>query len=201
MLRHRRKGSAVNSTHEDRAIAVVRTRLPYTDRRSLSQAWFSALHLAAEETLPAAVRGERGAVPAAGSTGRPQPPPGALARGRPPLVENRNHEVGARVSGRLEMRTLVPVPDRNAPGGPAPRPAVAPGRSSPAFRTALTFGVAGERVQLLLRREGATLLVVALCRPAVEGLVRRALGLAAAQVRLSGDSVRADVQTTCEVRA
>ncbi len=78
----------------------------------------------------------------------------------------------------------------------------APGvRDYPAFRTSLSFGVAGERVQLLLRREGATLQVIALCRPGVEPVVRRALALAAAHVWLQGDRLRADVRVVAEARA
>src|SRR5580700_7978450 len=33
-------------------IAVIATRLPYIDRRSLSEAWFSALHLASDGPSP-----------------------------------------------------------------------------------------------------------------------------------------------------
>jgi hypothetical protein len=77
-----------------------------------------------------------------------------------------------------------------SPEVPAPERA----RTHPPLRTVLTLGVAGERVALLLRREGATLHVVAVCRPAVENAVRHALTLAAAHVRGGGDSLRASVR-------
>ncbi len=69
-------------------------------------------------------------------------------------------------------------------------------RSYPPRRTSLTVGLGRERVQLVLRREGAVLHVIAVCRPEVAALVRRALASADAYVRSSGDSLRASVQTT-----
>jgi hypothetical protein len=59
----------------------------------------------------------------------------------------------------------------------------------------LTFGVHGERVALSLRREGSTLHVVAVCRPEVEGIVRRALACVDLYLRVRGESVRASVST------
>jgi NAD(P)-dependent dehydrogenase (short-subunit alcohol dehydrogenase family) len=71
-------------------------------------------------------------------------------------------------------------------------------RSYPPRRTSLTVGIGRERVQLVLRREGAVLHVIAVCRPEVAALVRRALASADAYVRGSGDTLRASVQTTEE---
>jgi hypothetical protein len=68
-------------------------------------------------------------------------------------------------------------------------------RSYPPRRTSLTVGLGRERVQLVLRREGAVLHVIAVCRPEVAALVRRALAAADAYVRGSGDTLRASVQT------
>ncbi len=51
----------------DRSFAVVKMRLPYTDRRALSQAWFSALALAADgSTPPPALRSRDGITPPCG---------------------------------------------------------------------------------------------------------------------------------------
>jgi len=69
-------------------------------------------------------------------------------------------------------------------------------RSYPPRRTSLTVGLGRERVQLVLRREGAVLHVIAVCRPEVAALVRRALASADAYVRGNGDTLRASVQTT-----
>jgi len=183
----------VNRTDESRTIAVVRTRLPYTDRRSLSQAWFSALHLSEEASAPPASRAR-------------QAPAGALAVGGSRGLQGSDR--GANASG---SSPALAAPLRGAPrtlprgGGEwAPARAVrarAPGNASPTvarrhapLRTSLTVGVAGERVALLLRRDGPTLHVVAVCRPAVESAVRLALALAAAQMHEHGDSVRASVR-------
>jgi hypothetical protein len=73
------------------------------------------------------------------------------------------------------------------------RDAFARARSYDGYRTSLTFGVGGERVALVLRREGATLHVVALCRPAVADIVRRALARADHELRAHGESIRASV--------
>jgi hypothetical protein len=68
-------------------------------------------------------------------------------------------------------------------------------RSYAPFRTSLTFGVEGERVALLLRREGGTLHVVALCRPEIAELVRRALASADLHLRARGEAIRGSVKT------
>lgn len=185
----------MNRTDESRTIAVMRTRLPYTDRRSLSQAWFSALHLgdAAPSTPHARNLPAFAAAPGTGprlrASGDVVP---EAARMAARAAGPRRAFTGAAESG---SGTIVPATARLR-NGASPDAGVAyemPGRR-PAVRTSLTFGVAGERVALLLRREGATLHVVALCRPAVEGAVRRALVLAGAQVRSSGTALRAAVE-------
>ncbi len=186
----------MNRTVENRAIAVVRTRLPYTDRRSLSQAWFSALRLASDGPSPRVARGPCAAA-APLAAGRPRP----LSRGpealrRPPPSVAAAFATGARAVPVAAFGGGVRIRSAEAP---AERAANCPSaRSYPPFRTSLTLGVAGDRVALLLRREGTTLHVVALCRPAVESTVRRALALAAAHVRLHGDSLRASVRTLPE---
>ncbi len=180
----------MNRTDENQTIAVVRTRLPYTDRRSLSQAWFSALHVS---------EGPR-AQPAASN----RAPAHALASaaGRPP---NGRRTAGAtREAASMLRRTrdaFAPAPRGGFESSPAratrhaatvaPRPRPS---GHPPLRTSLTVGVAGERVALVLRRDGATLHVVAVCRPAVERAVREALARAAAHVRGSGDALRASVR-------
>jgi hypothetical protein len=188
------RGSAVNRTDESRTIAVVRTRLPYTDRRSLSQAWFSALHLSEEASAPPPVRAGRAlasAVPVSGRREMPGCNRGASGAGRSPACEPpfRGAARALPRGGGGEWMPARAVRAR-APGD-AP-PAVA--RRHAPLRTSLTVGVAGERVALLLRRDGATLHVIAVCRPAVENAVRHALALAAAQMREHGDAVRATVR-------
>ncbi len=188
----------MNRTDENRTLAVVRTRLPYTDRRSLSQAWFSALHLSENATSHIEARTRRVA------------PPGAAERREPPAAGARAATGAARGGVRTEPRAraggaLAPAgssePSRARTGeasGGANAYATVARRAR--LRTTLTFDVAGERVALLLRRDGATLHVVALCRPAVESAVRRALALAGAQVRSQGDELRAGVRTCAASR-
>ncbi|MBC5801535.1 MAG: hypothetical protein GIX03_00665, partial [Candidatus Eremiobacteraeota bacterium] len=146
-----------------RSIAVVKMRLPYTDRRSLSQAWFSALHLAEER-------------PRSGCcSGRPGPP---LQPERPPTVQRgtsaapRSGEAanGGR-DGSVVRRAFVAGSEAVQQRGRVERARVAVrasferSRSYPPFQSSLTVGVGGARVQLVLRRDGETLHVVALCAP------------------------------------
>ncbi|MBD5607073.1 MAG: hypothetical protein IAI48_18610 [Candidatus Eremiobacteraeota bacterium] len=56
-------------------------------------------------------------------------------------------------------------------------------------------------MQLLLRRDGATLHVVAICRPQVAEIVRRALALADAHLRLRGEAVHSSVTSFADAEA
>lgn len=171
------------------AIAVVETRLPYIDRRALSQAWFSALHLTADRCA------------------------GARANSAP--EQRREPQLSrARIAAHTARSAAMQAPARPASGrAAASRSAAAQrmetqtrglkmrlrppyARSYPPARAAFTIGVDGARVALLIRREGGTLHVVALCSARHVELVRRALAGAAAALGASGDTVRAAVRTT-----
>jgi hypothetical protein len=186
----------VNRTDENRTIAVVRTRLPYTDRRSLSQAWFSALHLS-EAPSASTARGPRrapGAALAAYEGPRPSGPPNAAGKaGEAPWLAPRHR-------GGVESAAAGDgcAPGRAARSRPSPAKLGPRARSHPPLRTSLTVGVAGERVALVLRRDGTTLHVVAVCRPGVEDAVRRALAQAAAEVRRHGEAMQASVRALGE---
>lgn len=182
-----------------RSIAVVKMRLPYTDRRSLSQAWFSALHIAEDRPPPSRCSGRRHLLPFLGR-------PAAAQRG-----VSASPSVGGTSSNGA--RNDAPVRRANILGSETPqqgarveRPRVAvrtsPAhvRSYPPFQSSLTVGVGGARVQLVLRRDGETLHVVALCAPRNVDLVRRALACAQAHLRARGDVLRAVVREA-EVRA
>jgi hypothetical protein len=178
-------------TAHNEKIAVISARLPYVDRRALSEAWFSALHLASDGPLS------------------PKPPERRLAATLRAAVRPL---AGARLGGRgaplgaaplrlrAPQRAARPSTDLSAPHATSTRAVVAPqtfarARSYAPFRTSLTFGVDGERVALLLRREGVTLHVVALCRPEVADRVRRALASADLHLRARGEAIRASVKT------
>jgi hypothetical protein len=169
-------------------IAVIATRLPYIDRRSLSEAWFSALHLASDGPPPQ-TGPRRGNAEAERFNARRLESHDGPAE-HPPEAQPAGKDTVAR-SSRSQ------APNAPLPPSPARRGAVAEAgtvaRSYPPFRTSLTFGVHGERVALSLRREGSTLHVVAVCRPEVEGVVRRALACVDLYLRVRGESVRASV--------
>lgn len=184
----------MNDSHPK--IALVQSRLPYIDRRALSEAWFSALHLASagppapdtcarpvatfERTFPAAARATAG--PRAVATCASQTP-SRVTRATSPQSASEAVPARSRAAGR---RSALPPP------APAQRTA-AP------FCTSLTIALDAGRVQLLLRRDGGTLHVIALCRPGVAETVRRALALADAQLRLAGEPLRSSVRT-CDQR-
>jgi hypothetical protein len=149
-------------------VAVIAADVARTDRRALSEAWYSTLHLArtgtpapstarprphAAQAAPAAPR--RAHAPAAPS---PQPP---ARRSRPlPRVAAAPADVGRRApveAARGVERALAALAG-------APRSA-----------RAQTIEVAGGRVRLLVRRDGGTTRVVALCSAALREPVERAL--------------------------
>jgi hypothetical protein len=171
-------GDVVTDIADNRSGAVVRTRLPYTDRRSLSQAWFSALHLAdagVERSIPSRRASNRNSAAAA-----PVRRPAATARA---VASNRLDPQIDLAARRTRSREAVKRAEL----------AFDAARSYPPFRTSLTVGVDGARIKLLLRRAGPTLHVIALCAPAHVDLVRRALARADAHLRCGGESVRASV--------
>jgi hypothetical protein len=183
-------GDVVTDIADNRSGAVVRTRLPYTDRRSLSQAWFSALHLAdagVERSIPSRRAGDppfpRDGIRASNRKSAAAAPvrlPAATARA---VASNRLDPQIDLAARRTRSREAVKRAEL----------AFDAARSYPPFRTSFTVGVDGARIKLLLRRAGPTLHVIALCAPAHVDLVRRALARADAHLRCGGESVRASV--------
>jgi hypothetical protein len=170
-------------------VAVVATHLAATDRRALSQAWYSALHLAErtaparQHRLPPASPGSPGTAPAAcrSESGR-----GASAAGGRNVRDPRS----ATICPRGENAT---APDRRAPktelarrieNGVARRRAI---EGSAAF--AVRAG--SERVHVLVRCSGAQTRIVAVCSPPLRERVERAL--AHARFALAGRGVAAEV--------
>ncbi len=175
------------------ALAVLRTRLPYVDRRSLSEAWFSALHLAASGPV------------AGGSAGGNAVARETAPRSAPVLPGGRDlpgHTVNAVAPRATPEARPTPSPSRE-PGRPFERrsePKAVVRAEPPVPKRfvragSLTLGAGRSRVQLVLRREGAVLHVVALCRRDSVDLVGRALAGAGLHVRSygAGESVRATV--------
>jgi hypothetical protein len=190
------KGNAVNENVDVRpSFAMLRTQLPYVDRRSLSEAWFSALHLVARDAQ------------------RTPAPHGASGSDRPggPRAATRTTNGAGPSSGVTRATTAqryasaLAVTGAGSDVGVRDRASTSPvshiGRAvvrRPSYsvrHTSLTLDVDGSRVALMLRREGNVLHVIALCRPDVATLVSRALARADAHLRRGGDTVRASVRT------
>ncbi len=174
------------------AIAVVRTRMPYVDRRSLSEAWFSAFHPVAPEVARGeAAERERAVAPAAPKVRQAHEPHPRAVAGYPSTASRPTAGDSRRDGMPIEVKRSGTQRSRSVHAHAVETCS----RSYPPRRTSLTVGLGRERVQLVLRREGAVLHVIAVCRPEVAALVRRALASADAYVRGSGDTLRASVQT------
>jgi hypothetical protein len=154
------------------AVTILATQLATTDRRALSQAWYSALHLA---------EGERSGV----STGTP--PRTACVetssarreiiageeRGAP-----RERVALARHSTRHHRLTAAPAFERRAPKTELSRRIERVlARRRPFDGTAsFAISVAEGRVHVLVRSDGGRTRVVAICAPTLRERVERALG-------------------------
>lgn len=164
-------------------VAVIATSVARTDRRALSEAWYSALHLA---HAPAGVGANAGPHAPRAIAPLPHPalaPKAAAARpARPPALRER-----ARHDARAQRESLV---ERR-------RPACADARRiERAVKTlatrwngdaAHTVDLGGGRVRLLVRADRGTTRIVAVCAAPLRETVERALAearftLAAARV-------------------
>jgi hypothetical protein len=168
------------------SVAVLRARLPYVDRRALSEAWFSALHLTKDErSSPARRRANASSVnstmvPAReSSTRNAGPSPRDSVTRRP-----------SRSDGGYTARELSKHEERQQRVSPTPR---RPMRYPP-VRASFQLAIDGGRVQILVRRQGATLHVVALCSARHVELVRRALACADLHLRANGERVESSVR-------
>jgi hypothetical protein len=170
-------------------VAVLATHIAHTDRRALSQAWFSALHLA-ERTPPAPRSRAPRAALASGGAARAGRDPHAAAPRRPPTgapgLRGTERDTGARTGA------MTGGADRRAPKSDLARRIERGLRHAPARgATAFTVRGAGGRVQLVVRGDGARTRVVAVCAPPLRERVERAL--AHARFALAGRGVRAEV--------
>ena len=170
------------------AISVVATQLAQTDRRTLSQAWFDALHLA-HETAPL-----RSRVPAHESVSHAAACAPHEAHATPTLAAQRHADM--RPAVRSDERALPIERERRSQRSElARRIERAIVRRTPAPLASLAIRAAEGRVQLLVRSDGARTRIVALCLPAQRGAVEAAL----AQVRFAlarrGIVVVADVRS------
>jgi hypothetical protein len=170
-------------------VAVVTTTLAQTDRRALSQAWYSALHLAQAAQPRAATSAH--AVPVAGSG------PARSMEVRS-ASQPRASADAARVSPRTAPRIQPPgvaAERREQPGVLGRRIAkvvARPAAGRDAARAA-TVCVRGARVHVIVRTLGSATRIVALCPAPLEARVARAL--AQARFALAAHGVRVEAGT------
>lgn len=194
-------------------VAVLATELPATDRRALSQAWYSALHLAERDAPRCAGRARtaRGtaadtarlrdaADTEANATARDGRRGSAAVRGRRAASSAVKH---ADVTpGHRERWAAIPTPgahavERRGAAGPLGRALndamlrhAAGGRVAGRGSASFTVSAGAERVHVLVRSDRGRTHVVALCAPTVRERVERAL--AHARFALAARGVRAE---------
>jgi len=164
-------------------VAVIATQLAQTDRRALSEAWYSALHLT-RDVAPLRSRAAHLA----------QPPAERMPDVHAPAPQMANRSAVAGAAGRRAERGASarsgPASDRRRPVTETARRierAVATLAATPQAPAAHTVDVAGGRVRLLVRSDGRTTRIVALCSRPLREQVERAL--ASARFTLAGTGV------------
>ena len=160
--------------HQTTGVAVFATHLPWTDRRALSQAWYSALHLA--ERTPrsrearAAAHAEKAAPRRVAQTVRGsalQPAGDAVARRacKPLRTPSRRRDPSAPQRERREPRSALTRCTGHAPAS----------RTRRAVPSAFAVSAANGGVHLLVHADGTRTRVVAVCAPRLRERVERAL--------------------------
>jgi len=169
-------------------VAVLATQTAQTDRRALSQAWYSALHLADGAPRPCATRARtnRERLEA-----RPAP-----RRAREPSLQRVADELARRAckpphAAAQRRDTSAPACERREPK-PAlgRRVAPAPRRVPRGIPTSFTVRAANGSLHLLVRDDGARTNVVARCAPRLRERVERAL--AHARIALAHRGIAAE---------
>lgn len=162
-------------------LTVVAAPVPYTDRRALSQAWYSALHLSSRAV--AQVHRQARGSPDAPRAAPPATVPPKAARARPAAL--------VRVTARATAGAAGAGGERRAAPSPLARRIVRTlARVAPARVTApVTVRAGNGRVAVLIRSTPRAVELIALCVPATRPAVERALAearyaLAARGVRL-----------------
>jgi hypothetical protein len=168
-------------------VTILATQLATTDRRALSQAWYSALHLVEHERGTASANGAERAT-------RPEPvvPRGDCAseQGR---VARREAAAMLQHGARRQRLSAAPIVERRAPKSELARriERVIVQRRRAAASTSFAIAPGGGRVHLLVRNDGGRTRVVALCAPALRERVERAL--AHARYALAAQATTAEI--------
>jgi hypothetical protein len=183
-----RAAYAHGMTTASRSVAVVATQLPSIDRRALSQAWFSALHLAQPAPCATAARARTPIAAGAGANGRAGAAVPPHIRPGPGLAANR--------SAPAKRGDLTPpAVERRSPAGELAR-RIERGVLRHAARgaqrnTSVAIDAGDGRIAILIRTEGSRTRIVALCSPPLRERVDRAL--AHARFALAGAGLRLEV--------
>jgi len=167
------------SNHASR-LAVVSTPLPIVDRRALSQAWYSALHL----------------VPPDRGTPAPLTHPAVDSRGRPSAFRRsalqQDLASGTRAAApesAVASRVAAPLERRGSPAPLARRVVHALERRIPArIPASVALRTDAGRIAIVVRKDGPTVRLIALCTPPLRDRVERAL--AQARYALAGRGIR-----------
>jgi hypothetical protein len=173
-------------------IAVVRARLPYTDHRALSQAWYAALKLSRDEGAPMVKRS------------RPQASPtGARNRSRTQGESvPAQHHASSGVVARQATRPIVPAYAYRSKLEAGLRSNGAASHSNDARKQSIpggasfTVSLGDARVRIVARSDGNRLQLTAVCNARHSEIVRRALAHASIGLGLCG--ARVDTAVHCE---
>ncbi|MDQ2680448.1 MAG: hypothetical protein M3Y21_05415 [Candidatus Eremiobacteraeota bacterium] len=169
-------------------LSVLSVPLASIDRRALSQAWYSALHLETHKYSVETALKPRQLVTPTGKRAQP------VAR---------KSVVGTKVSnvpsafGARAHRTTVSLPgDRRALRTALAKriERVFAGRCRPAHSASFTLGVVGGRVHIGLRRSGEHLQLIAVCSPRCRKVVAEALVQARYALASRGIALHAALQ-------
>jgi hypothetical protein len=166
-------------------VAVVATQLAQTDRRALSQAWYSALHLADASAPPRRSRAAQSTAAPSTAHALEEQAPAAGVRSAAPM------RPAAVPSGTREQRFAAASERRCAPSAAARRVERAVERIARApHRTgAQTIAIDGGRVRLLVRSDRGATRIVALCSEPLRAGVERALAHARFALAARGHAV------------
>jgi hypothetical protein len=173
------------TTTQQLEISVLSAPLAAIDRRSLSQAWYSALHLARNAAAPSRLVSST-----AVAHRRAAPAPAAARRMERAVADASanvkvSHATPVRAGGAVERRAArLPLARR------IERALFE--RTSPPARATFAIGEGSSRVVLVLHANGTRVRLIALCSPALRRTVARALdqarfALAARGIALNGD--------------
>jgi hypothetical protein len=166
-------------TNASGGVAVIATQLAQTDRRALSEAWYSALHLS-RETAPVRVRVAHGAAAlpahssAVHSNAQPQTQRAPSAASSPRVHRDGRVSVPAASERRRPVTETARRIERTVQRLAA----------MPSVPAAHTIDIDGGRVRLLVHHDGRTARLVALCSAPLREQVERAL--AGARFALAG---------------